>query len=135
MQLARPRDNVADSRIIAIGERATAARLAVLARLLAESAAQSHHELESSIRPALDRVTLYRVLDWLVEQGLAHRASGPDRVWRFMATRPEADKHAHFHCERCGAMRCLDEPTPRQLRLPRGFRGESVELTVRGCAG
>jgi len=68
--------------------RVTPARLAVLEILLDSAAALSHHELEDAVEKHgvdVDRVTLYRVLDWLVERGLAHRIAADDRVWRFNA--------------------------------------------------
>ena len=73
----------------ATGERVTPARLRVYAALLDSAQALSHHELESALGTVepVDRVTLYRVLDWLVEQGLAHRVAGIDRVWRFSTAR------------------------------------------------
>lgn len=119
----------------ATGARVTPARVRVLAALLEAGSPQSHHEIEARIPEPLDRVTLYRVLDWLVAQGLARRAAGEDRVWRFMAGGEVHAGHAHFHCGRCGAVRCLEGQPVQGVRLPRGFRGESVDLTVRGlCA-
>lgn len=122
-------------RIAATGERVTAARVAVLAELLGAKQALTHHEIERRLSHPLDRVTLYRVLEWLVAAGLAHRGAGPDRIWRFMASGAGHEQHAHFHCNRCGKVRCLDEPFEPDLRLPRGYRREAVDLTVRGrCA-
>lgn len=125
----------ARQRIAGTGERVTAGRVAVLAELLRAKQALTHHEIEGRLSHPLDRVTLYRVLEWLVASGLAHRGAGTDRIWRFMASSTDHEHHAHFHCNRCGKMRCLDEPFEPDLRLPRGYRREAVDLTVRGrCA-
>jgi Fur family transcriptional regulator, ferric uptake regulator len=78
-----------------------------------------------------DRVTLYRVLAWLVEQGLAHRVSGEDRVWRFSVEQHADHRHAHFHCSGCGTVFCMDAQT-RAPDLPKGFQLEDMELTLRG---
>ena len=51
-----------------------------------------------------DRVTLYRVLEWLVDNGLAHRVTDAQRVFRFSAADDTAKghaSHAHFRCEVC----------------------------------
>ena len=65
---------LARERIQGTGARMTAPRVQVLAAMLAAKRVLSHHDIESMFGAArLDRVTLYRVLDWLVEQGLAHR--------------------------------------------------------------
>lgn len=129
----------AQSRIRAAGERLTAPRAAVLAVLLGSDSALTHHEVESSLRAGrpVDRVTVYRVLDWLVSLGLAHRIAGEDRTWRFRANRdPSHGPHAHFTCSRCGKTVCLDDvAVPPRVSLPRGFLPQKVELTVQGlCA-
>lgn len=64
-----------------------------------------------------DRVTVYRTLSSLVEAGLAHRMDPGDRVWRFGLVRAcgdvahEHNGHAHFVCDACGVMQCLDDAT------------------------
>lgn len=115
--------------------RPTPARVRVLDMLLKSSSALSHAELEERLSQdgALDRVTLYRVLDWLVEQGLAHKIEGYDRVWRYNATGREEYGHAHFHCTRCSKVYCLNELRPSYaLTLPSGYRLQRAELTLHG---
>jgi Fur family transcriptional regulator, ferric uptake regulator len=129
----------AQERIRSAGERLTNPRCAVLAVLMGAEAALTHHEIEaalSAIAP-VDRVTVYRVLEWLVALGLAHRIQGGDRTWRFHANRdPSAGPHAHFTCSRCGRTVCLEEvAVPVAIKVPRGFVPQDVELTVKGlCA-
>ena len=128
----------ARNRLLGVGARSTPTREHVLAILLAASSAMSHQEIEVAARAqGLDfaRVTLYRVLDWLVTQRLAHKIEGRDRVWRFNAvTVTEAEHgHAHFHCTRCGKVFCLEQMQPSfALTLPAGFRYEKAELTIQG---
>jgi Fur family transcriptional regulator, ferric uptake regulator len=118
------------------GERLTSPRSAVLATLLASGEALSHHDIEERLRDLLsvDRVTVYRVLDWLTGTGLAHRIAGDDRTWRFNASRGRhAGRHAHFTCSGCGKTVCLDEiPAELALKMPRGFVSREFELNVRG---
>jgi Fur family ferric uptake transcriptional regulator len=42
----------------------------------------------------------------------------------------------HFECNRCGRVTCLDDTVPApHFALPRGFRRQHVEVTVKGlCA-
>jgi Fur family ferric uptake transcriptional regulator len=127
----------ARSALRATGERVTPARLRVYVALLDSARALSHHELEAALGTGtpVDRVTLYRVLDWLVEQGFAHRVAGLDRVWRFSIAHESHASRAHFQCNRCGKVICLGEAATNRVPLPRGFRSEAVELTVKGrCA-
>jgi Fur family ferric uptake transcriptional regulator len=125
------------------GARVTQQRARVLACLLAAGEALSHLEMQRRLEtePAaepIDRVTLYRVLEWLVEVGLAHRVSGPDRVFRFSAQAGHA-MHGHFRCAVCARMFCLEESPGLgrviESMLPAGFSSEAVELTVSGRCG
>jgi Fur family ferric uptake transcriptional regulator len=138
MQVETPNLSQARKRLLDAAVRATPAREHVLDILLAAPRALSHQEIEAAARAQgldFDRVTLYRVLDWLVTQGLAHKIEGRDRVWRFNAvTVTETEHgHAHFHCTRCGKVFCLEQMQPSfALSLPAGFRFEKAELTVQG---
>ena len=127
------------------GERLTQPRVAVMACLLASGRAASHLDIAGTLADhhAVDRVTVYRVLEWLVNHGIAHRIAGDDRVWRFMinpqqvSARPAAHSHhAHFTCETCGQTFCLDKTVPKvDVKLPKGFRTSEIDLVVRGrCA-
>jgi Fur family ferric uptake transcriptional regulator len=119
------------------GARATSARVAVL-RLLREAPAPlSHAEIEARLGDvAPDRVTLYRVLDWLVDSGLAHKNADAGRVFRFSAASVgEHGTHVHFRCELCGGVYCLDASPPIAPALPLGFTLTRMDFDLRGtCA-
>lgn len=70
-----------------INARVTQPRVRVLTLLLNAEHALSHTDIISLMAATgdepLDRVTIYRVLEWLLEQQLVHRIAGADRVWRF----------------------------------------------------
>jgi Fur family transcriptional regulator, ferric uptake regulator len=121
------------------GERVTSGRVQILAMLLAEQRAVTHHEVEEHLRDKhkLDRVTLYRVLEWLNEKGFVHKVVSDDRIWRFRAnSHVHPHQHAHFECMRCTTVICLYEMKVEYNRpLPAGYRSQEVELTVKGlCA-
>ena len=132
----------ARSRLRAAGARVTQARVLVLPILLEAEDALSQLDVQQRVESDagaadIDRVTLYRVLDWLTDAGLAHRVAGPDRVFRFSVH--GAGPHGHFRCTRCARTWCMKEAgslsrTVRSM-VPEGFAPEAVELTVSGvCA-
>lgn len=128
------------ARIRALGARATPARVAVLRLLRGAERALSHHDIESALAEAgFDRVTLYRVLDWLVAGGLAHRTIDTQRVFRFSVAADDAPSHAahaHFRCEACGRVYCLADVLISAPALPAGFSAHTLEFSVTGkCAG
>lgn len=122
------------------GARVTPARLNVLAVLRAARRGLSHHEVEQALAASgpMDRVTLYRVLNWLVAQGLAQKVADEHRTFRFSAPaageRPHG-AHPHFVCDDCGKVFCLDDAALALPKLPSGFAGTEVEFSVHGhCA-
>jgi Fur family ferric uptake transcriptional regulator len=98
----------------------------------------SHGDIENALSkdavPTIDRVTLYRVLDWLASVGLAHKAADARGVFRFSAAQPnkEHTQHLHFRCTDCGRVFCLDAAPPPVPKLPKGFRLGGIEMDVRG---
>jgi len=130
---------VAEATIRATGARVTQGRIQVLQVLQHAGRALTHHEVEALVQAAtavpLDRVTVYRVLDWLTREQIAHKIPGDDRVWRFtIAGQKQAHHHAHFQCTDCSQVICLDGDLPGTLRprLPAGYRSVGVEVTVKG---
>lgn len=120
----------------------TTARVRVLALLRATHAPLSHGDIEARLNhealPATDRVTLYRVLEWLVDVGLISKAADGRGVFRFAAANPDGEhgRHLHFRCTGCGGVFCLDSPPPPPPSLPVGFRLAGMELDIRGeCPG
>lgn len=129
--------NTVAAQIRAAGARATPARIRVLCLLHDVPAALTHHDIERELgAPTLDRVTLYRVLDWLIESGLAHKSTDTRGVFRFSVAAPgEHTAHAHFSCETCGRVFCLDAAPPIPPALPPGFALSRMEIDLRGhCA-
>lgn len=127
----------AESLIRATGARLTQPRARVLAFLLAREHPLTHHEIHAGLPgEALDTVTLYRVLEWLLEHQLVHRISGADQVWRFgtgVGAGQQDHEHAHFQCTSCDTVTCVnDVPLPRRVKLPEGFVGEEVDFLIKG---
>lgn len=118
------------------GQRPTLIRAAVLSALLDADDALSHAELLERLLPhgEFDRVTVYRALDWLVTQGLAHKVAGAGRAWRFRSSLNETmHRHAHFQCNHCGKVFCLPDVQPALPRqIPASFSVESIELNIKG---
>lgn len=127
-----------ESMIRAKGARLTPARVRVLALLRSSHRQLSHSEIEQLLNkegmPNIDRVTLYRVLDWLVDVTLAHKAPDARGVFCFAAANPDMEhtKHMHFRCTDCGNVFCLDAPPPPPPELPGGFHLISMEFDVCG---
>lgn len=120
------------------GGRVTRTRVAVLDVLLTADGSLTHDEIAGALQ-ALgvqhDRVTLYRTLDWLVEAGVAHTMSAGDgRTRRFGVASTAPHEHAHFHCDRCGKVVCLEGLAPAvAVNLPGGYQLDRAELVLHGA--
>jgi Fur family ferric uptake transcriptional regulator len=85
----------------------------------------------------INRVTVYRILDLLVDKGLVERINGGGRSFVYgLAPNDNHPAHPHFFCKSCGNLECLN---PQSLNvdlqpMQRTFAGliENVEVRVDG---
>ena len=85
---------------------------------------------------SINRVTVYRILDSLVQNGLVDRLSGGRASFFGLAPNDHHQSHPHFYCRQCGRMNCLN---PRSISMDmtsfeRIFPGkiDNVEIRVDG---
>jgi len=89
------------------GLAATDKRVLVVQALAGAGGPATPQELLAVLGEQLNRVTLYRILDLLVERKVATRHNAGERAFRY-CLRSGAAGHAHFTCSRCGHTECLD---------------------------
>jgi len=135
-----------ESQLRAHGLRVTRAARTVLELLEHTSQPLTHDEVAAAYTTATgeapDRVTIYRVLDRLVEAGLCDRRVGADRVNRF-ARHVEAVSGNTFECDQCHKVLALpsDPELPKVMgRLGRVLRKQGIDtrrtaLTLHGTCG
>ena len=99
------------------------------------SAADIFQTLERS--SSINLVTVYRILDLLVDSGVVERISTGGRAFYYgLAPNDHHQPHPHFYCKSCGQMDCLDpeslsvETEPLWKTFP--GRIEKVEVRVDG---
>lgn len=127
---------MAQALLKASGNRTTPARIQILGFLLSSDNALSHQDIECSLEASsqhFDRVTIYRTLDWLVANEIAHKVISNDRTWRYNAQTTPPSRHAHFHCKQCSQILCLEYLQPALLcNLPTGYELEQADLNLQG---
>ena len=120
------------------GMNATTHRIRILEAIGSNSAPLNAQEIFDVLRRThtINRVTVYRVLDALVDHGLVERISGGRASFYGLAPNTHHQRHPHFYCRQCGRMNCL---MPQSISmdttdLERIFPGkiDSVEVRVDG---
>ena len=121
------------------GLTATDNRLMVLEVIGANTSPLNVREIFDTLnrRSNINRVTIYRILDLLVENGIVDRLSGGGRSFYYgLAPNEHHHPHPHFYCKSCGNMECLNpESLPLDMApLRRTYPGsvENVEVRVDG---
>ena len=142
--------HTAEQLIIDAGLRPTKARTAVLNTLLNSHTALSQPEILGALQGVkeMDRVTVYRVLDWLQENALIHKISTDDRAWKYQLNSPKRSYkttyqnapgminnhgHAHLHCQSCGTVLCIHELA---AHIPQAifdtYQVSNIEISLKG---
>jgi Fur family ferric uptake transcriptional regulator len=119
------------------GLRATPHRCRVLETITRSPRPVSAREILDALDPesGINRVTVYRILDVLVEKQVVERISSADRSFRYgLSSHIHQRPHAHFYCMNCGNMQCLEEVNLDQLPFKRSIPGNvsRVELRLDG---
>jgi len=115
--------------------RNTPAKQAVLNLLNASETALSQEDIEREVNGAMDRVTVYRVLNSFCEDGLVHKIISDDGKYYYALCHDchnEHHHHDHFHfrCMKCEKVECLKEEVT--FKVPRGYKVENVNCLLTG---
>jgi Fur family transcriptional regulator, ferric uptake regulator len=116
------------------------ARERIIEVLGAQQCALSAIEIEDRLRDQgrpTGRATIYRVLDLLVEHGLAERVLAGEGQARFEPVDPGGHHHHHLVCEQCGRLVAFDDPGLEraidELSDRLGVRVASHDVLLRGA--
>ena len=114
----------------------TGPRRMVLEVLLNAEQPQTADEIVSAIGKAgPNRVTVYRILESIVEAGIVHKAFVAEGIQHYeLADKcTEHQCHPHFVCTDCGHTRCLhDVSVPMATSAPAGFVIERQQVRLQG---
>ena len=99
----------AATRLEHAGLQATKRRIRVLRAVADTTGPSSAPEILEAVSAdsGINRVTVYRILDLLVEHHVLHRLDLGDKPRRFCLREADENGHPHFHCMRCDRHLCL----------------------------
>lgn len=115
--------------------RNTSAKTTILDILTKSEVALSHNEIHKLTAGICDRVTIYRVLDRLINEDLIHKAVNLDGMIKYascsISDHQHTHNHVHFSCQKCNLVTCLDQIKPH-FTLPNDYLVKEVNFTLSG---
>lgn len=116
--------------------RKTTAKVEILELLEKADTALSHKEIQAELDGVCNRVTIYRVLERLLEEGFIHRIVNTDGVVKYARCHScqdhkHAHNHLHFSCTQCQEVTCLEQVQP-SYQLPPNYLAQEVHFTISG---
>ena len=116
----------------------TDSRKKILSMFLNSGGALAHADIEKNAGEKFDRVTIYRTLQVFVDKGIIHTIPTPDNSIKYALCKDDCaeghhhDHHVHFQCKQCGVTYCLDDVTTPEVKLPKGYAAEQIEVVISG---
>lgn len=102
------------------------------------SGALAHSDIEKQTAEKFDRVTIYRTLQTFVEKGIVHTIPTADNAVLYALCKDNCtqghhhDNHVHFICDNCNVTYCLDKVVTPEVKLPKGFTPNTMDVVVTG---
>ena len=115
----------------------TSCREGIIEVIMTANQALSENEIREQLAGNYDRTTFYRSFKTLEEHKIIHKIVVDNLLVKYeldnSVTRKK--KHAHFYCNGCEALQCLDNIEITQPAVPTGYKVHGLELIVKGfCA-
>ncbi|VXB46696.1 conserved hypothetical protein [Flavobacterium sp. 9AF] len=100
--------------------------------------ALTHKEFQDFFNNEVDRVTIYRALDFLVEEGKLHKVVNLEGGIQYALCQTctheketHSHNHVHFSCLKCNKTTCLENVTP-EIKLPKNFETTDIQILISG---
>lgn len=133
-------DTDIDSQLEAAGIKPTSNRILVFRSICRANRPVSLMDIDTELE-TLDKSSVFRVLTLLQEHGLVHAVEDGRGIVRYEHCHcpghhhqgdPHNDEHAHFYCEGCNRVFCLEDVKAPEVVLPPGYDVHSVNFMLKG---
>lgn len=99
--------------------------------------ALSETEIRERLTGNYDRTTFYRSFKTLMEHKIIHKITVDNQLVKYALDRTVAaqEEHAHFYCNECNAVQCMDSIPVPKYQLPVGYSEIETDVLIKGtCA-
>ena len=115
----------------------TPGRLAIISAIQESKRPLSENEIKAMMKENYDRITFYRNIQILTAAGIIHKIVVDSTLVRYGLNCCELNhrhqnEHAHFYCEECQSVVCLQEVRIPDFNLPQGFKSVDSDIIIRG---
>lgn len=112
----------------------TSCREGIIDVIMQSEEALSEPEIRERLTGNYDRTTFYRSFKTLEENQVVHKIVVDNQLVKYALDNSvtHKNKHAHFYCNRCNSVRCLEDVELVTPVLPEGFSCSEVEVVIKG---
>jgi Fur family ferric uptake transcriptional regulator len=114
----------------------TPCRVDIINTLTSVDVALTENQIKKNLKFDYDRATIFRTLKTFSEKGIIHCVPVEGNEVYYAISKPNYKQtlsHAHFHCNSCGGVYCLNSISIAEPQLPEGFSANKYEITINGC--
>ena len=116
------------------GLKRTKLRTALLSCFMNTNSAQSYLDIKSKLGQNIDKSTLYRNLSAFEDAGIIHRINDQSGIskYAFGKVHGHGGNHAHFVCDKCETIYCMEKSTTVDIHVPKGFKTKDIQTIIKG---
>jgi Fur family ferric uptake transcriptional regulator len=115
----------------------TSCREGIIEVVMNANQALSENEIKERLAGNYDRTTFYRSFKTLIKHKIIHKIVVDNQLVKYAIdnTMTHKDEHAHFFCNLCKAVQCMDNVPVEKYALPDGYSDVETEVLIKGtCA-
>lgn len=112
----------------------TSCREGIIDVIMSANNALSENEIQERLEGNYDRTTFYRSFKTLEEHRIIHKIVVDNQLVKYELDNSVTSKkeHAHFYCNRCNKVQCVDMAQAPDAKLPSGYVLTEMELILKG---
>jgi Fur family transcriptional regulator, ferric uptake regulator len=112
----------------------TSCREGIIELILSSGQALSENEIREKLAANYDRTTFYRSFKKLEESKILHKIVIDNTMVKYALDNSITNKkeHAHFYCNDCHTVKCLETVPVQEIKLPEGYIESETEVLIKG---
>jgi len=115
----------------------TSCREGIIEVVMTATQALSENEIRERLAGNYDRTTFYRSFKTLEEHKIIHKIIVDNQLVKYALdnTLTHKEEHAHFYCNECNSVQCMDNVPVQKYQLPDGYSDVETDVLIKGmCA-